>query len=72
MYLTGDFDNLENRMHQLIESGADVDAYQSEALSYGSGDPQGSLNFRNRWNRELHHKYREVNGSGYNGEFIAV
>jgi len=68
MYLTGDFTNLENRMHQLITSGGDVTSYQIEASGYtGASD-----NFKNRWNRELLHKYREVNGSGYNGDLVTV
>lgn len=66
MYLTGDQYNLENRMHQWIQSGADVSAYAAEATGYtGASDT-----FLYKWERELHHKYREVNGSGYSGVFV--
>jgi len=73
MYYTGDYDNIEGRMHATIQSGADIDAYAAEANSYSgvSGFMWEDSALPRKWARELHYKYREINGSGYSGHFLS-
>ena len=68
MYLTGTYENLENRLHQLALSGADLTAYLSEAQTYTGV----SGVFNTKWNTEFLHQYRVINGSGYSGNFLTV
>lgn len=83
MFTSGTYEDLHVRMHQ-SQSGADLTGYWTEALSYSgisglfySGCPaqlsglSGVVSaLPNWWNRELHHKFREISGSFYSGEFV--
>ena len=85
MFTTGSYDTLQVRIHR-SQSGADITAYQAEALSYSGisglfyvGCPSNLSGLSgvvsalpNLWERELQHKYREINGSGYTGIFLTT
>lgn len=67
MYQTGTKYNLETRMHQLLQSGADFTPFVTEASGYA---PTVSGEVLIKWEHELRRCWYEISGVHHSGAFL--
>lgn len=66
MYISGNFFNFENRLHQFANSGQDLLLFQIEGNSYTGV----KWTYINKWNQEFRHIFLEISGFSTTGKYI--
>lgn len=63
MYITGNIEDFESRLHQLAISGADINTFITEGKSLtGQYPTAANLALINKWNREIGLKTLQISG----------
>ena len=74
MYISGNIEDFESRLHQLAISGADINSFIAEGKTLTGQYPTGAdLALINKWNREIGLKTLQISGTvGYFAIFLLM